>query len=114
VSQYFELGDVTLWNPSSRTSRLFLGQVALFEQELGLTSGIGAMESDESQVVPGVLERFVEALLMYRARTNHAVAQALSDGFVATVLVLAERAGIQVRCERWSLGVAGPRDGGAP
>jgi Family of unknown function (DUF6086) len=74
---------------------LFLRQVALFEEELALRSGIGAMEQDEAQIDPAVLEGFVEALLARRARTNHAIMQALSDGFVATMLVLAERAGTE-------------------
>lgn len=36
------------------------------------------------------------ALLAWRRRTHHAVMSALSDGFLATVLVLADRAGIVV------------------
>lgn len=53
VSQYFDIGDRTLWNPSNGAARLFLRQAAVFEAELGLPSG---------------------------------------------VLVLAERAGVEVRC----------------
>jgi Family of unknown function (DUF6086) len=52
VSQSYELGDVTLCNPSNGTSRLFLRQVALFEEELALPSGIGPMEQDEAQIDP--------------------------------------------------------------
>ena len=64
---------MTLWNPSNGTSRLFLRQVALFEEELALPSGIGTMEQDEAQIDPAVLEGFVEALLAGQARTNHAI-----------------------------------------
>jgi uncharacterized protein DUF6086 len=94
VSQYYRLGEMTLWNPSTGTSRLFLRHVALFEEELGLPSGIGPMEADEAQISPEPLKTFVAALLEWRGRTNHAVITALSDGFVATLLVLAERAGV--------------------
>ncbi len=38
-------------------------QVALFEEELALPSGIGTMERDEAQIDPAVREAFVEALL---------------------------------------------------
>ncbi|MFD3510245.1 DUF6086 family protein [Nocardia sp. NPDC058666] len=97
MSQYYELGTVTLWNPSNGASRLFLRQVRLFEEELGLPSGIGPMEADECQITVGLLANFLDVLLVRRASTHHAVIQALSDGFIATMIVVAERAGIEVR-----------------
>jgi Family of unknown function (DUF6086) len=96
VSQYYELGEVALWNPSNGASRLFLRQAALFEEEVGLPSGIAPMRDDEAQISHEAFEAFVHALLAWRARTSHAVIAALSDGFLATVLVLADRAGIVV------------------
>ncbi|MFF0614079.1 DUF6086 family protein [Nocardia tengchongensis] len=96
MSQYYELDDATLWNPSNGVSRLFLGQVRLFEDELGVASGIGPMEADACEVVPAQLGRFVDALLDWRGRTNHVVIQAFSDGFIATMLVLAERANVEL------------------
>jgi len=97
VSQYFLLGDLTLWNPSNGVSALFLRQTAGFEEMLGLPSGMGPMEEDEARIVPDVLEGFIAALLAWRDRSNHAVLGALSDGFVATMLVLADRSGVAVR-----------------
>ncbi|THA82399.1 DUF6086 family protein [Streptomyces sp. A0592] len=94
MSQYFDLGDVTLWNPSNGASRMFRRHVAVFEAELELPSGIGPMENDECQIDPVALETFVNALLAQHRRTGHAITLALSEGFIATVLVLAERAGI--------------------
>jgi len=96
VSQYYELGEVTLWNPSNGASRLFLRQAELFEEEVGQSSGIGPMQNDQAQISPEEFEAFVHALLAWRRRTHHAVVAALSDGFLATVLVLADRAGIVV------------------
>jgi hypothetical protein len=96
VSQYFGLGERTLWNPSNGAARLFLGQVFVFEAELGLPSGIGPMREDECQIDPGTLKLFVEALLERHRRTSHAVMIALSEGFLATMLVLAERADIKL------------------
>ncbi|MFJ6386960.1 DUF6086 family protein [Streptomyces sp. NPDC091972] len=96
LSQYFDIGDETLWNPSNGASRLFQSQVSVFEAELELSSGIGPMENDECQINPAVFEIFLNALLVQHRGTSHAVLRALSEGFIATVLVLAERAGIRV------------------
>ncbi|MFD6228225.1 DUF6086 family protein [Streptomyces sp. NPDC060232] len=100
VSQYFDLGDETLWNPSHGASRMFQRHVAVFEAELELPSGIGPMENDECQIDPVALETFVNALLARHRRTSHAIILALSEGFTATVLVLAERAGIRLNWAR--------------
>ncbi|WKX69381.1 DUF6086 family protein [Streptomyces sp. XD-27] len=108
MSQYFDMGEETLWNPSNGASRLFLRQVAVFEAELGLASGIGPMEADECQIDPAALGVFVHALLTQYRRTHHSIVPALSEGFVATMLVLADRAGVGV-C--WTPTVIGP-DGG--
>jgi hypothetical protein len=96
VSQYYDMGDQVLWNPSNGASRLFMSQVSVYQAELGLPSGIGPMQDDECQIVPIVFKEFVEALLAWHRRASHAVMAALSEGFVATMLVLAERAGIEV------------------
>lgn len=96
MSQYFDVGDETLWNPSTGASRMFQRQAAIFEAELALPSGIGLMENDECQISPDTFEMFVNALLTEHRRRSHAIWLALSEGFVATTLVLAERAGIEV------------------
>lgn len=105
MSQYFELGEQTLWNPSNGAARLFLRQVSVFEGELGLPSGIGPMRNDDCQIDPAALETFVNALVSQYFRTSHGILIALSEGFIATMLVLAERAGVEVG---W------PTDGDAP
>ncbi|WP_435225214.1 DUF6086 family protein [Streptomyces sp. Tue6028] len=96
MSQYFKLDGRTLWNPSNGAARLFLRQVAVFEAELGLPSGIGPMEADESRIDPVAFQMFVAALLAQHRRTSHGVMIALSEGFVATVLALAERAHVEI------------------
>lgn len=96
MSQYYGMGDETLWNPSNGASRLFMSQVTVYQAELGLPSGIGPMQADECQIDPIAFQEFVDALLAWHRKTSHAVTAALSEGFVATVLVLAERAGIEV------------------
>ncbi|RPK87230.1 MULTISPECIES: DUF6086 family protein [Streptomyces] len=96
MSQYFDVGEETLWNPSNGVSRMFRRHVAVFEAELELASDIGPMENDECQIGTDTFEAFVNALVAEHRRTSHAIRLALSEGFVATVLVLAERAGIEV------------------
>lgn len=96
MSQYYDMGDETLWNPSNGASRLFMSQVSVYEAELGMPSGIGPMQADECQIDPIAFKEFVDALLAWHRRTSHAFMAALSEGFVATMLVLAERAGIAV------------------
>lgn len=54
------------------------------------------MRTDECQIDPVALKTFVQALLEQHLRTSHAIMIALSEGFVATMLVLTERAGIDL------------------
>lgn len=108
VRRYLELGDTTLWNPSNEAARLFQRQVAVFELELELPSGIGPMENDECQLDPVAFEAFVDALPAQHRRAGHAVVPALSEGFTATVLVLAERAGVTVDRARLEATPDGP------
>lgn len=97
MSQYFDIGDETLWNPSTGAARLFLRHVRLYEEELGVPSGFGPMENDECQVDPAAFAAVLDALLESHDHTGHAIVDALSEGFLATVLVLADRAGIAAR-----------------
>ncbi|MFI1213266.1 DUF6086 family protein [Streptomyces sp. NPDC020802] len=96
MSQYYDVGDRTLWNPSNGASRLFMSQVIVYQAEVGLPSGIGPMEADECQIDPIAFATFVDALLTWHSNTRHAVMATMSEGFVATVLALAEIANIEV------------------
>ncbi|MFG2891040.1 DUF6086 family protein [Streptomyces sp. NPDC048248] len=110
MSQYYDVGDRTLWNPSGGVSRLFMSQVSVCQAELGLPSGIGPMRADECQIDPVRFAAFVDALLAWHRRASHPVMAALSEGFVTTVVVLAERAGIEVKWQSAGPARAGGRD----
>lgn len=110
MSQYFDIGDESLWNPSNGAARLFLRYVRLYEEELGVPSGFGPMENDECEIDPAVFGTYVDALLELHDHTRHRIIDALSEGFIATVLVLAERAGIEVRHPASADGPEGLRD----
>nr|WP_234326743.1 DUF6086 family protein [Streptomyces sp. NRRL S-337] len=51
--QYYDLDDQTLWNPSNGVSRLFMSQVGVYQAELRMPSGIGAMQADECPLSQG-------------------------------------------------------------
>ncbi|MFJ8555482.1 DUF6086 family protein [Streptomyces sp. NPDC093676] len=98
--QYFDVGDETLWNPSNGAGRLFMRQVEVFEAELKLPSGIGQGrywgDPDTFEVDPAVYAVFVRGLVAWYCWTGHSVIRALSEGFTATAVTLARRAGIDV------------------
>ncbi|MEV8015267.1 DUF6086 family protein [Streptomyces sp. NPDC086554] len=100
MSMYFDIGDETLWNPSNGAGRLFLRQVEVFEAELKLASGIGQGkyrgDPDTLEIDPAVYAEFARSLVTWHCRTGHSVILALSEGFVATAVALARRAGIEV------------------
>ncbi|MEV6195645.1 DUF6086 family protein [Streptomyces sp. NPDC051920] len=100
MSMYFELDDETLWNPSNGAGRLFMRQLEVFEAEVGLPSRIGQGrywgDPDTLEVDPVLYARFVNGLVAQHRRTGHQVVLALSEGFVATAVALAWRAGIEV------------------
>ncbi|UFR01668.1 DUF6086 family protein [Streptomyces sp. Go40/10] len=127
MSQYFDIGDETLWNPSNGAARLFLRQVEVFEAELELPSGLGPMRNDECRIDPEVFGVFVHALLARHRRTGHTIILALSESFVGVVVALAQRAGIGIDWERleafpdgpladvqvFAAGASAPGEGGA-
>ncbi|MGB8939481.1 MAG: DUF6086 family protein [Streptomyces sp.] len=100
MSMYFDVDDETSWNPSNGAGRLFLRHVEVFEAELGLPSGIGQGkhwgDPDTLEVDLVAYERFARGLVAWHCRAGHSVILTLSEGFVATALALARRAGIEV------------------
>jgi hypothetical protein len=112
---YFDMDDETLWNPSNGAGRLFMRQVQVFEAELALPSGIGQGrhwgDPDTLELDPALYTEFVRALVAWHGRTGHQVILALSEGFVATALALARRAGIEVETPEPGSGTGpGPGD----
>lgn len=61
MSIYFVDGNEhDLWNPSSIVARAFVSQAFFVAKELGVTSGLGEIVSDEVVVDPEALYRFGE------------------------------------------------------
>ncbi|AQZ68538.1 unnamed protein product [[Actinomadura] parvosata subsp. kistnae] len=92
MSQYYQVGEHVLWNPSNGVSALFLRTAQALAPETGLPTGLGPMENDECQVDLPVFTAFVGALVDRYERSNHPILHALMEGFIATALVLVQRA----------------------
>lgn len=73
MSQYYKLGDRTLWNPSNGASRLFMSHVTVYQTQVGLPSGISPTDADERQIDPIAFAAFVDALLAWHSETRHAI-----------------------------------------
>ncbi|MEU7835871.1 DUF6086 family protein [Nonomuraea sp. NPDC049129] len=93
MSQYFQVGDQVLWNPSNGVAGLFMRLAEAFALETGLPTGLGPMESDECEVDLATFAAFVGALIERFERSNHAILHSIMEGFIATALVLVERGG---------------------
>lgn len=105
MSQYFQVGDQVLWNPSNGVARLFMRSAEALAPETGLPTGLGPMENDECQVDLTAFAAFVGALVERYERSNHRILHSLMEGFIATALVLVERGGARsgnatVTCRR--------------
>ncbi|MFD7080631.1 DUF6086 family protein [Streptomyces sp. NPDC059918] len=80
MSQYYDMGDQTLWNPSNGASRLFMSQVNVYQSELGLPRPASDSCADECQVDPLVFKAFIDALPAWHRGTSHAVMADLCAG----------------------------------
>ncbi|SDK44548.1 DUF6086 family protein [Nonomuraea jiangxiensis] len=101
MSQYYQVHDQVLWNPSNGVFALFMRSAQALAPEAGLPTGLGPMRSDECQIDLKAFTAFVSALVERYERTNHPILHALMEGFIATALVLVQRGGAELdRSER--------------
>ena len=109
MSQYFGVGDVTLWNPSHSVALLFARTVEAMVPLADQPSGVTDLHGDEYQVDPALFAAFVDTLVRRYLGPSHPVLRTLMQGFLATALVLVERAGGTVAAldEAIELGPAG-------
>jgi hypothetical protein len=93
MSQYFQVGDVVLWNPASRVAELFVRTSEAVAPTVGLQSGIASVVADEYEIDLDTFTVFVDALVHRYLSTSHTILGSLLEGFTATVIVMVERAG---------------------
>ncbi|WP_433651601.1 DUF6086 family protein [Micromonospora zamorensis] len=96
MSQYFQVGDLVLWNPSNRVAALFVRTSEAVAALVEVPTGIGPMRADEYDIDLDAFVGFVDALVVQYMSSSHAILRSLLEGFIATALVLVDRAGRDV------------------
>ncbi|MET7807041.1 DUF6086 family protein [Micromonospora chersina] len=96
MSQYFQAGDLVLWNPSNRVAELFVRTGNALAELVDRPTGIGPMQADEYDIDLDAFADFVDALVAQYLSSSHTILRSLLEGFTATALVLVDRAGRSV------------------
>lgn len=102
MSQYFQVGERVLWNPSTGVSQVFVRAADSLSQLVDLPSGLGPMVADECELDIEAFSLFIDRLACRYARTTHVILRSLMEGFVATGMVLVERGGGELPAVRSS------------
>ncbi|GAA0958464.1 DUF6086 family protein [Actinocorallia libanotica] len=93
MSQYFEAGEETVWNPSNGVGLLFIRSSEALALAVDAPTGITASGADEWVIDMPVFEKFVGELVSRYQQSTHLILRSLMEGFIATSLVLIERGG---------------------
>lgn len=98
VSQYFDVGERTLWNPSNGPGRLFVEVAKALESVAELPCGIGVGQwgpgdPDSHGIDLPAFTAFTDALVRRYRESSHLILRSLMEGFIATAIVLVERGG---------------------
>ncbi|MGY0002301.1 DUF6086 family protein [Micromonospora sp. I033] len=96
MSQYFQVGDLVLWNPSNRVAELFVRTSEAVAELVDVPTGIGPMRADDYAIDLDVFVGFVDALVAQYLSSSHVILRSLLEGFTATALVMVDRAGRNV------------------
>ncbi len=100
MSQYFEVGDLVLWNPANGVAGLFVRTSEAVAPLVELPTGIGPCVNDEYEIDLDLFVPFVEALTGRYLRANHPILVSMIEGFLATAIVMVQRAGRDVQALR--------------
>jgi hypothetical protein len=93
VSQYFLVGGRIVWNPSNRVAELFVQLAGVMAEAAATPSGLHDTGADEYEVDLVLFEAFTDALTRRYLSSSHVIMRSLIEGFLATALVLVDRAG---------------------
>jgi hypothetical protein len=97
VSQYFQVGDLVMWNPSNTVAQLFArmteAMVLVAERPSGVGPDIGL---DRYEIDPRIFAAFVDALTARYLSTNHPILKAMLEGYLPAALVIVQRIGRDV------------------
>ncbi|MDN3351355.1 DUF6086 family protein [Actinomadura sp. DC4] len=92
MSYIFDIGDETIWSPSLRTGRLYVGLTTCIADLEGRPSGLVANAEDMYALEPGEFRSLVEAVHANFFSTEHQVYRGQLRGWLMTSLVLLQRA----------------------
>lgn len=97
VSQYFQVGDLVLWNPSNTVAQLFARMTEAMVPVAGCPSGVRTdMGRDEHEIDPDSFAVFVNALTARYLSTSHPILTAMLRGYLPAALVMVQRSGRDV------------------
>jgi len=91
VSYIFEASGEDVWSPALLVGKLYVDTAHLVEEFCGGPSGLTAMAADYYEVDPVALGEFIGRAIDRSA--GHPTLRALTAGFIATSLVMLDRAG---------------------
>jgi hypothetical protein len=93
VSYVFDVGDETVWSPSLRTGRLFVGLTRYLAELTGRPTGLDTIADDMYEIEVEPFQSLVNAVYEDFRSTEHLVYRGQLRGWLLTSLVLLERAG---------------------
>ncbi|WP_243709789.1 DUF6086 family protein [Micromonospora sp. 15K316] len=97
MSQYFQVGELVLWNPSNTVAQLFARMSEAMVPVAACPSGVGPDTGrDEYEVDPDIFAAFVDALTTRYLSTNHPTLTAMLEGYLPAALVMVQRSGRDV------------------
>ncbi|MFF3855555.1 DUF6086 family protein [Micromonospora sp. NPDC002575] len=107
MSQYFQVGDLVLWNPSNTVAQLFARMTEAMVLVAGCPSGVGPdIGRDEYEIDPDAFAAFVDALIARYLSTDHPILTAMLEGYLPAALVMVQRSSRNVPALRRPI----PRD----
>ncbi|MCP2324350.1 hypothetical protein HDA40_002857 [Hamadaea flava] len=109
MSQIFRTGEAILWFPSNRVARLFHSLTEVLVSVAGRPAGMDDTGADEYEIDQEVFEAFVNELARQYLGSSHVIMRSMLEGYLATALVLVERAGGSVAALSEAIGLD-PRD----
>jgi hypothetical protein len=93
VSYIFDVGDETVWSPSLRTGRLYVGLTRCLSEVTGRPAGLNAVADDMYEIAMEPFRTLADAVYEDFRSTDHLVYRGQLRGWLLTSLVLLRRAG---------------------
>ncbi len=93
MSYIFEVGDTTVWSPGLRVGALYTRMAECLAEWVGVSSGLSKMANDYYIVDAERFAAFIQALLTDPS-SGHPIFNELTRGFIATSMVMLNRAGV--------------------